>query len=65
VGIEVKSSATWRREFGGALESLVADGVVQRGFGVYTGATELKDGRLRVLPLTTFLKELWAGHILD
>ena len=64
VGIEVKSSPTWRREFGGPLKSLVADRVVQAGYGVYTGAAELKDGPLRVWPLLRFLKALSSGHVL-
>ena len=64
VGIEVKSSPTWRREFGGTLKSMVGERVVRAGFGVYTGTTELKDGPLRVLPLLKFLKALWSGHVL-
>jgi hypothetical protein len=42
----------------------VANGVVGRGFGVCTGAAELKDGPVRVLPLTRFLRELAAGRVL-
>ena len=64
VGIEVKASATWRREFGGPLKTLVADKIVGAGFGVYTGTVELKDGPLRVLPLKAFLRELAAGRVL-
>ncbi|MBM3820582.1 MAG: hypothetical protein FJW14_16415 [Acidimicrobiia bacterium] len=64
MGIEVKASATWRREFGGPLKALVADGIVRAGFGVYTGTAELKDGPLRVLPLKTFFRELAAGRVL-
>jgi predicted AAA+ superfamily ATPase len=64
VGVEVKAAARWRVEFGAALKSLIADGIVQSGFGVYTGAVELKDGPLRVLPLETFLRELAAGNVL-
>lgn len=64
VGVEVKSSATWRREFGGPLKALVADGVIRSGFAVYTGTAELKDGPLRVLPLITFLRELALGRVL-
>jgi predicted AAA+ superfamily ATPase len=64
VGVEVKSSTTWRREFGGALKALIEDGVVRAGFGVYTGTAELKDGPLRVLPLKTFLRELSSGGVL-
>ena len=64
VGIEVKAAAQWRREFGSPLKGLIADGIVQSGFGVYTGTVELKDGPLRVLPLGKFLKELTAGNVL-
>jgi predicted AAA+ superfamily ATPase len=65
IGIEVKAATQWRREFGGPLKSLIDDGILQSGFGVYTGTTELKDGPLRVLPLKKFLKELAAGHVLS
>ena len=64
VGIEVKASTTWRREFGGPLKALLADKVVRAGFGVYTGTAELKDGPLRVLPVQTFLRELARGSVL-
>ena len=64
VGIEVKASTTWRREFGGPLKALIVDGVVRAGFGVYTGTAELKDGPLRVLPLRMFLRELSSGKVL-
>lgn len=64
IGIEVKASAKWRAEFGGPLKSLAADRIVQSAIGVYTGAVELKDGPLRVLPVRMFLKELAAGNIL-
>ena len=64
VGIEVKASRTWRREFGGPLKGLIESGVVGAGFGVYTGAVELKDGPLRVLPIKAFLEELVAGRVL-
>jgi predicted AAA+ superfamily ATPase len=64
IGIEVKSSPTWRREFGGALKSLLGDRIVSKGYGVYTGSVELKDGPLRVLPLKAFLRALASGDIL-
>lgn len=64
VGIEVKASTQWRREFGGPLKSLIDDGIVQAGFGVYAGPAELKDGPLRVLPLAAFLRNLTAGTVL-
>lgn len=64
VGIEVKAATRWRPEFGGALKSLIADRIVDSGFGVYAGTVDLKDGPLRVLPLRKFLTELAAGHVL-
>lgn len=64
VGIEVKAAARWRREFGGPLKSLIADRIVDTGVGVYTGAVELKDGPLRVLPVKKFLAELARGNVL-
>jgi predicted AAA+ superfamily ATPase len=64
VGIEVKASVRWRREFGGSLKSLVSDGLVNTGIGVYTGSVELKDGPIRVLPVENFLRELSAGRVL-
>jgi predicted AAA+ superfamily ATPase len=64
VGIEVKASRTWRREFGSSLKTLHWDGVLGNGYGVYLGADELRDGPIRVLPLATFLRELTSGRVL-
>jgi hypothetical protein len=63
VGIEVKASERWRSEFGAPLKGLSAEGIVQTGFGVYTGSMELKDGPLHVLPLPRFLKRLAGGDL--
>ncbi len=63
VGIEVKGSERWRSEFGVPLKGLLAGGIVQAGFGVYTGTLELKDGPLRVLPLRQFFKALAKGNL--
>ncbi|MCX8091939.1 MAG: DUF4143 domain-containing protein [Verrucomicrobiae bacterium] len=64
VGIEVKASPTWRPEFGAPLKGLIAQRIVKKGFGVYTGTAELKDGPLRVLPLKRFLQVLAEGEVL-
>lgn len=63
VGIEVKASERWRREFGGPLKGLIEEGVVQAGFGVYSGTAELQDGPLRVFPVGRFLRALAAGEL--
>ena len=64
IGFEVKSATTWRNEYGAPLKSLIAEGALGAGFGIYAGDNELKDGPLRVLPLKQFLKALTAGQIL-
>ncbi len=64
VGVEVKAAATWRNEYGSPLKSLIAQGNLQAGYGVYTGNTELKDGPLWIFPLKRFLKELASGSVL-
>ncbi len=63
VGIEVKAAERWRSEFGGTLKGLLEEGIVQTGFGVYTGTVELKDGPLRVLPLKQFFRALAQGDL--
>jgi uncharacterized protein len=64
VGIEVKAAATWRSEYGKALKTLIGDGFLTSGFGVYTGTAELRDGPIRVWPVQRFLKELTRGNVL-
>lgn len=64
VGIEVKASSIWKREFGASLKSMMSDGVIASGYGVYTGTDALKDGPVRVLPVAMFLRELSKGTVL-
>lgn len=64
VGIEVKASATWKSDFGSALEEMRSEGVVQRAFGVYLGREPLKKLGVEVLPLVEFLRKLAAGQVL-
>lgn len=64
LGVEVKAATTWRNEYGASLKSLIAQGSLHAGYGVYTGITELKDGPLWVFPLKRFLRELASGSLL-
>lgn len=64
IGVEVKASKVWKTGHGAALKSLVADGRLTSGHGVYTGSAELKDGPLRVWPVKPFLARLASGEIL-
>lgn len=64
IGIEVKASARWRAEFSRALSELHAAGTIRRAYGVYLGERELRDGPVRVLPVTAFFGELARGRAL-
>jgi predicted AAA+ superfamily ATPase len=64
VGIEVKSSARWRRGDGAALAQLHTERKLRGAFGVYLGRERLKDGPVNVLPLPEFLDLMAAGRIL-
>lgn len=65
IGIEVKSTTTWRPEYGSAIKELMANGILTSGFGVYTGSVERKDGPLRIWPVQRFLRLLNEGEILN
>lgn len=65
VGIEVKASRTWRREFGGSLAELRAERTLTSAFGVYTGSSSLKAGEVLVYPLSEFCRQLTAGRVLS
>ena len=58
VGIEVKASSRWKREFGKHLLKARADKTIHKAFGVYMGKQKLKQGDLKVYPLFDFLKLL-------
>lgn len=65
VGIEVKATARWRKDDATHLKGLIESKVIQAGFGVYLGATVLKDGPVTVLPLKSFMKRLGEGAIIS
>ncbi|MFN2427490.1 MAG: hypothetical protein ABR587_13700 [Candidatus Binatia bacterium] len=54
----MKASTRWRPEDGAALRQLVADRVIDHGFGVYRGRRALRDGDIDVLPVADFLARL-------
>ena len=62
--MEVKAATLWRTEYGSSLKALVSEGRLKAGYGIYLGASELKDGPIRVFPMKPFLKELTSGNIL-
>jgi predicted AAA+ superfamily ATPase len=64
VGIEVKASKSWRREFASSLVDLRSSGTLTAAFGVYTGRERLKDRGVSVLPVVEFMRELSKGAVL-
>jgi uncharacterized protein len=64
VGIEVKASTQWRREYSSALLDTLEQKVITSGYGVYLGRNAMNFRQLQVLPLQDFLKRLWAGEVL-
>ncbi len=59
IGIEVKASKKWRREWGSTLKELIESKHLKRAFGVYTGDEILKDGKLIILPFSKFAEGLY------
>ena len=64
IGIEVKLSPIWRREFGSALKELSEAKKIQKCYAVYLGAARLKDGPIEVLPLKDMMRALVNGDVL-
>ncbi len=64
IGIEVKSSKTWRSSNGSALRELLQQKYIDRAIGIYRGAARELDRGVTVYPVAEFLSELWEGRIL-
>ena len=64
VGIEVKSSITWKREFGKHLNKAKEEKVINRALGVYLGKNRLKQNNLEVYPFLDFLNLLEKNKVL-
>ena len=58
IGIELKSSAIWKREFGKYLIKAKQEKIIDRALGVYLGDRNLKTDFLEVYTLKSFLKSL-------
>ncbi len=64
VGLEIKASATWKKEFGRHLNKALKENTVQRALGVYLGEQKLKHHAIEVYPLSDFLKILQKNQVL-
>ena len=65
VGIEVKSSTVFRREYLKGLSALGQSLEVKGKYVVYLGNEELKFDDTWVLPVMTFLRQLNRGEIIS
>ena len=64
IGIEIKTSAVWRSDFGKSLRPLLKERKLSRAIVIYRGkAPTLEDG-VEGFPLEQFLALLWKGEIL-
>lgn len=65
VCIEVKHATRWRREWETAMRSLAASNTltIDRMIGVYGGTESAHYDGLDILPIPTFLQQLYAGEI--
>lgn len=58
IGIEVKSSSSWRREYAATLQELIDGGVLSTGVVVYRGELRQRHGKVVALPLDDFLRQV-------
>ena len=58
IGLELKSSQTWRKEFGKHLKKAKEEKFIDRAMGIYLGSKNLKTDFLDVYTLKNFLKIL-------
>ena len=64
VGIELKSSQIWKKEFGKYLKKAKEEKFIDRAIGVYLGDKKLKANSLDIYPLKNFLKILETNRII-
>ena len=65
IGIEVKASLTWKKEFGKHLKVAKSEKFVDRSVGVYLGEKKLYDNDIEVYPVFEFLKLLEKNKLLS
>ena len=65
VGIEVKASSVWKREFGKHLKVAREERFVNRSFGIYLGERKLHDNGMEVYPFFEFLELFKKNRLLS
>ncbi len=53
----------WHQRDNAGLETLLAEGKIERAYGIYTGTRRLKQGDVMILPYTQVLKGIQSGEV--
>lgn len=64
IGIEVKSSTSWKDSYNQGLSVLLEENKISTGIGVYLGDKKLKKNNITIYPLADFLSGLHSFKIL-
>ncbi|MFN7904899.1 MAG: ATP-binding protein [Pseudobdellovibrionaceae bacterium] len=64
VGIEVKSSRVWSKDFNRGLKTLIDAGKIRDAYGVYLGQEVIQKDGVLVYPIKKFVEALFQGKIL-
>jgi len=59
IGLELKTSKKWNSHFNFGLKTLLAENKITKAYGIYDGERSLSEDNIKVLPVKTFLKQLW------
>ncbi|MBL7668939.1 MAG: ATP-binding protein [Bdellovibrionaceae bacterium] len=63
VGIEVKSTLTWKSEYTKSLRLLLNEKKIKHGYGIYLGADVLHDNGITIYPFAKFIQLLYEEKI--
>lgn len=63
LGIEVRSSSTWRSDFGKSLRPILKEGQISRAVVIYRGLHRTQQDGVEGFPLEQFLSQLWGGGV--
>jgi predicted AAA+ superfamily ATPase len=65
IGIEIKTSAVWRSNFGKSLRPLLKEGKLSRAIVIYRGKAPTREDGVEGFPLESFLSLLWSGELFE
>ena len=65
VGFEIKYSQTWKPKYNKGLNVLLDKKLISKAYGIYTGKTCLKQGKVEVFPFTKFLDQVSLKKVIN